>query len=357
MGKHLMKDCPVCKKEIRSNNLTRHMRTHNTPYGKAVRQEGVAQHDRKGTNFFITFTDGHVKDVLSERFVDIEEIKQYIICDETGASGACNPHSHVTLVLKEPLSFENFRNFWNLYELPKYGDIESCKNLRQSFKYCSKEDHECDFAAIDADYLHVHTSSYLASKRYKQLVNTSYPYCRLVGPQRREFEERFKQWKVLETQKKGEEMNEEVELKPWQKRVISLMKNQDDRQVIWMYDEAGNTGKSFLATYLLRTGDAFVVEGGTTRDLSYAYNDQPYVILDFCRSQKEFVNYHAIEAFKNGRMFSSKYQSSLRVFTPAKVICFANFLPEWQKLSRDRWCCLEIKDDKMTLCYPPDDQE
>lgn len=43
-----MMDCAVCKKEIRSNNMTRHLRTHNTPYGKAVRQEGVPQHVKKG---------------------------------------------------------------------------------------------------------------------------------------------------------------------------------------------------------------------------------------------------------------------------------------------------------------------
>jgi hypothetical protein len=67
--------------------MARHLRTHNTPYGKAVRQEGVPQHDKKGCNFFITFVDGHVKDELSKRFVDIEEIRQYIICNETGASG------------------------------------------------------------------------------------------------------------------------------------------------------------------------------------------------------------------------------------------------------------------------------
>ena len=352
-----MIDCAVCKKEIRSNNMTRHLRTHNTPYGKAVRQEGVPQHDKKGCNFFITFVGGHVKDVLSERFAAIEEIRQYIICNETGASGESNPHSHAVVVLKEPLNFVNFKKFWDLYELPKYGDIESCKNLKQSFKYCSKEDNECDFAAIDAVYLHIHTTSYLASKRYKTLVSTSYPYCRMVGPQRREFEERFREWKMIETQKFGAAENEEVELKRWQKSVINLMKQQDDRQVIWIKDDAGNTGKSFLATYLLRTGDAFVVEGGSTRDLSYAYQEQPYVIFDFCRSQKEFVNYHIIEAFKNGRMFSSKYQSSLRIFKPAKVVCFANFLPEWCKLSRDRWLCLGMEDNKMTLIYPPDNIE
>jgi hypothetical protein len=98
----------------------------------------------------------HVKDVLAERFAAIEEIRQYIICDETGASGVSNPHSHAVVVLREALNFTDFKKFWDLYELPKYGDIESCKNLKQAFKYCSKEDNECDFAAIDADYLHLH---------------------------------------------------------------------------------------------------------------------------------------------------------------------------------------------------------
>ena len=186
-----MIDCKVCKKEIRSNNMTRHLRTHNTPYGREAREVGVPEYTKKGYNFFMTFVDGHVKDELAKRLADIEEIKQYIICNETGASGVSNPHSHAVVVLNEAINFINFKKFWDLYELPKYGDIESCKNLRQAFKYCSKEDHLCDFAAIDADYLHHHTTSYLASLRYKTLASTSYPYCRLVGPQRREFEERF----------------------------------------------------------------------------------------------------------------------------------------------------------------------
>jgi hypothetical protein len=71
MGKHRMIDCAVCKKEIRSNNMQRHLRTHQTPYGKKVVEEQVRaeKHDRKGVNFFITFVDGHVKDVLAERFI------------------------------------------------------------------------------------------------------------------------------------------------------------------------------------------------------------------------------------------------------------------------------------------------
>ena len=94
------------------------------------------------------------------------------------------------------------------------------------------------------------------------------------------------------------------------------------------------------------------MEGGSTRDLAYAYGEQERVVFDFCRSQKEFINYHIIEAFKNGRLFSSKYESNLRVFKPCKVVCFANFVPEWFKLSLDRWMCLDLSDDKFQLVYP-----
>ncbi|CAC5387952.1 unnamed protein product [Mytilus coruscus] len=78
------------------------------------------------------------------------------------------------------------------------GDIESCKNLRQCIKYCSKEDHDCEFSAVDGDYLHLHTQSYLGSIRYEKLNDTCYPYCRMQGPVRREYAERFKVWKDLE---------------------------------------------------------------------------------------------------------------------------------------------------------------
>lgn len=287
------------------------------------------------------------------RLYKIEEIKQYIICDETGASGEANPHSHCVIVLTEKMNFENFKKFWvGTYELPMYQDVESTKNLRQSFKYCSKEDHKCDFAAIDADYLHMHTQSYLASQRYSTLSNTSYPYCRMQGANRREFEQRFREWKAVQQVERGEEENKNVRLRTWQKAALNLLDVQDDRQVLWIHDPTGNSGKSFLASYLLRTGRSFVVEGGATRDLAFAYAEQPQVVFDFCRSQKEFVNYHIIEAFKNRRLFSSKYESSLRIFDSCKVVCFANFLPEFSKLSLDRWMCLELTNEKFSIVYP-----
>lgn len=98
--------------------MTRHMRTHaKTPYKKDKNVDGKLDsviRDKKGTNFFLTFQK-HVKAELTDRLYKIEEIKQYIICNETGASGEANNHSHCVVVLKEKLSFEEFRLFLGCY--------------------------------------------------------------------------------------------------------------------------------------------------------------------------------------------------------------------------------------------------
>ena len=63
---------------LRSLGLATSLSYNNTPYGKKVVEEQVRaeKHDRKGVNFFITFVDGHVKDVLAERFIYVIYIDQ-----------------------------------------------------------------------------------------------------------------------------------------------------------------------------------------------------------------------------------------------------------------------------------------
>jgi hypothetical protein len=51
-------------------------------------------------------------------------------------------------------------------------------------------------------------------------------------------------------QEEGAKQNEEVELKRWQKSTLNLMKNQDDRQVLWIKDDEGNSGKSLKLSSL-----------------------------------------------------------------------------------------------------------
>lgn len=59
--------------------------------------------------------------------------------------------------------------------------------------------------------------------------------------------------------------------------------------------------------------------------------------MDLTRSQENMLNYGMIESFKNGVFFSPKYNSITKIFKPVKMIIFANWLPDKEKLSEDRW--------------------
>jgi hypothetical protein len=82
----------------------------------------------------------------------------------------------------------------------------------------------------------------------------------------------------------------------------------------------------------------------TSRDILYLRSlkqDCPVVMLDLTRSKPQelcYSNlYSSVEQIKNGCFVSTKYVP-VNVLTPCPhVIIFANSLPEYSKLSQDRW--------------------
>lgn len=136
---------------------------------------------------------------------------------------------------------------------------------------------------------------------------------------------------------------EGVTLRPWQQSLLDdLSGNPNPRSIFWVFDTVGNCGKSWMATFLLRNHNAIVFTGGKAPDLAYAYDNQKIVVFDFARATDfEKVSYNALEDFKNGRIFSSKYESTIKVFAVPHVVVFANVPPPEGKFSKDR---LEVVD-------------
>ncbi len=133
-----------------------------------------------------------------------------------------------------------------------------------------------------------------------------------------------------------------VILKEWQLFAIKILKLQSNRQILWIVDQEGNQGKTFLGKYLVAENNAFYIRNGKSTDIAYAYNNQKIVVFDYTREQEERINYQSIENFKDGILFSPKYESTTKIFTPCKVIIFSNFHPDESKLSKDRWHILSL---------------
>lgn len=124
----------------------------------------------------------------------------------------------------------------------------------------------------------------------------------------------------------------------WQKEMVAeLIKEPNDRTIIWIYDPVGGLGKTTLAKYLVRNHDAIVVSG-SKQDILHAYDNQRIVIFDYTRSQEGYISYSAMEEIKNGCYFVSKYNSRMVVRDDeCHVVVFANWVPNFDKLSKDRW--------------------
>lgn len=130
----------------------------------------------------------------------------------------------------------------------------------------------------------------------------------------------------------------ELTLREWQAQLVTELDGPvNDRKIIWFHDAPGNSGKTMVARYLIRNKGAFYTRNGKSADIAHAYNGQRIVVIDYTRSTETHVNYEILEALKDGVIWSPKYDSQTKVFECPHVVCMANFMPDLDKLSKDRW--------------------
>jgi hypothetical protein len=99
-----------------------------------------------------------------------------------------------------------------------------------------------------------------------------------------------------------------------------------------------------------------VVQGGQAKDIYHIIskrdNDTKTVILDMSRSSQYLIDYNLIENVKNGYFQSGKYNSTMTIMPIPHIVVFANFRPNINKLSLDRWDVRRLsKKDKKIIVY------
>jgi hypothetical protein len=123
---------------------------------------------------------------------------------------------------------------------------------------------------------------------------------------------------------------ESKELRPWQSQLYQeLSVEPDDRTITWVYDPSGAGGKSWFANYLMVKSNfddsVCVLRPGRSTDIARCLPASPrIVIFDIPRSRAETVDWGIIECIKDGRVFSGKYESSVKLFKPPHLVVFSN---------------------------------
>lgn len=132
------------------------------------------------------------------------------------------------------------------------------------------------------------------------------------------------EWVKKQRETQSQEM-EALVWKPWQQRILDRLEQEPHkRKIYYIHDSVGGKGKSTLARYLCINKGALMCNTTKAADIAYAWNGHKIIIFDLPRANMETVNWGAVEAIKNGVMFSAKYESGMKIFAIPHVIIMAN---------------------------------
>lgn len=146
-------------------------------------------------------------------------------------------------------------------------------------------------------------------------------------------------------------------LRYWQAQLLQYMSTvcDDDRIILWVTDEEGGSGKTWFSKYLYRRDPTRTVwiHNGSTKDLMKAIYTKvktlSTVIMDLSRTNYDKINWDVIERVKNGMIMSTKYEVESAIIDSPCVLCFANYHPDFSKMSEDRWRILTLKQSGLVL--------
>lgn len=169
--------------------------------------------------------------------------------------------------------------------------------------------------------------------------NLTYQYQRL--------KKSYGQFKALKDPEEKKEFQHK-KLYQWQEELLEelLYEKPPERLIVWYHDSVGNSGKSSFANYLADNypSKCLLLDVAKKSDMSFLVKPQnEWIIMDVCRAYQHNKRdikqlFMFAEKLKDTRVMSSKYQSEMvRLNKAPHIIFMANFTPNLDILSRDRW--------------------
>lgn len=158
-------------------------------------------------------------------------------------------------------------------------------------------------------------------------------------------------WSFPKTTYLGEDLI--AQLTPWQESLRKhLLEPVDDREIIWIHDSIGCTGKSAFAKYMAVRHKAQLFSWVSSRHAMHQVakeaEETAIFIFDLTRTKPENLAnddvYSSLEMIKNGAIRSMMYEGGTKYFSPPHVVVLANCRPVLAAVSRDRWNIITLED-------------
>jgi len=143
----------------------------------------------------------------------------------------------------------------------------------------------------------------------------------------------------------------------WHIKAMDLLKKQDDREILWVYNPEGGAAKTSFSKYLQDVHGAFVTEGGKNSDIIHMYNEENVIIFDYAMSSGEKIQCDLIERFKNGNLVSHKYEGRQKVCLNPKVMVLSNSPVPEEGFSKTRKVSLMQLEGPYEIVQPVTDYE
>lgn len=149
--------------------------------------------------------------------------------------------------------------------------------------------------------------------------------------------------------------------RPFQSKILEMMKATNDRKIDLIYDSHGNSGKSSFANRLEFEGRCYQILASKNTnemcadlcdELEAAMDTKPGMIFVDMERAADQDNmraiFAAVERIKGGVCKDRRYKLRKVFFQSPPVVMFMNQLPDVTALSKDRWRLWELRDYDIT---------
>lgn len=254
------------------------------------------------------------------------------IAHESGNKEIEYQHSHVVVHFGVSTTISNKRVTTGFDYLGNHPNVKHGKGKnawKDMLKYISKEDDDIGFE-VEKDFNDTLENIWNKKNTTEVLKMCSKPSD--VIP----YLEIWRHKLLAIEHKEYHEAIANLELNEYQVEWWNNLKDQNDREVLWIVDEDGGKGKNTFGKWLrvVHIAEKHVLR---SKAVNFMYQGSEFVYINITRSQEEHISYNAIEDLKDGDMVSDKYMGRSVLYAPPKVIVFSNMYPDTSKMSYDRW--------------------